>query len=87
MAIWQAMIVKGAVLPAAYIRIDRVFGGKAEGWSSLISIYASKESAEIEEPLKQINMSVPFNPEIMNPFKLLYDAMKLNPDFAKAEDC
>lgn len=36
---------RGAILPAPYIRLERMQGGKREGWQGLFSIYATAQRA------------------------------------------
>ena len=55
MALSANIKFKGIALPSAYIRVDRVFGGKKEGWNSVVGVYASSESAETESPLETFN--------------------------------
>ena len=55
MALSANIKFKGIALPSTYIRVDRVFGGKKEGWNSVVGVYASSESAETESPLETFN--------------------------------
>ena len=64
-------------LPQAYLRIERLSGGKRDGhWSYLINVYGNKQIAtgDYPPPYISFNMAVPF--EDGNPFKLGYTAIK-----------
>lgn len=86
MAITQSYDFQGVTISNAYIRVDRVFGGKRGGWNSVVSVYASQEAAEIYAPLEQLNQSVPYDENEMNPYKKLYAALKAE-KFKEATDC
>ena len=86
MALAQAITFNGLSVPNAYIRVDRIFGGKREGWNSVVSVYASQEAAEIYAPLEQLNQSAPYDDGEMNPYKKLYAALKAE-KFKEATDC
>ena len=86
MAITQSYNFQGVTISNAYIRVDRVFGGKREGWNSVVSVYASQEAAEIYAPLEQLNQSAPYDDGEMNPYKKLYAALKAE-KFKEATDC
>lgn len=76
----------GIALPAAYVRIDRVFGGKREGWNALVSIYASAEAAATgSEPLEQFNISTGYAAD-RHPLPALYAALKADLRFVAAID-
>ena len=64
-------------LPNAYLRIERVSGGKKEGyWNYFVNVYGNKQAASQEYPPPSIsfNMAIPF--EDGNPIKLGYTAIK-----------
>ena len=86
MALTQAITFNGLSVPNAYIRVDRIFGGKREGWNSVVSVYASQEAAETCAPLEQFNQSAPYDENEMNPYKKLYAALKAD-KFKEATDC
>lgn len=75
MALSTNIKFKGVALPSAYIRVDRVFGGKKEGWNSVVGVYASSESAETESPLETFNQPTAYVAE-ENPLALIYTALK-----------
>lgn len=87
MALTQSITFNGLTAPNAYIRIDRVFGGKREGWNSVVSIYASQEAAATCEPLKQFNVPAEYSAIEENPYVLLYRAIKGLDEYAEATDC
>jgi hypothetical protein len=43
MAITQSLTVRGILLPEAYIRIDRLTGGKAAGFQAEAGLYARQD--------------------------------------------
>lgn len=45
MAISKSIDFKGLPVSAAYIRVNRIFGGKKEGWNALVMVYASNAKA------------------------------------------
>ena len=64
-------------LPNAYLRIERVVGGKKEGaWNYQVNVYGNKQIASMEypPPYLSFDFSVPF--EDGNPIKLGYTAIK-----------
>lgn len=84
MALKATKTVKGIEIKDAYVRVDRIFGGKREGWNSLVSVYASSEAAE---PIEQFNCSAPYEAEEANPYALVYPAIKAMDGFESAVDC
>lgn len=84
MALQTVLNFKGINLPAAYIRVDRIFGGKCEGWNSVIGVYASAEAAADQPPLETYNQSAEYVAE-ENPIALVYEALKLK--YPEAVDC
>ena len=74
MALTTALNFKGVSLPSAYIRVDRVFGGKREGWNSVVGVYASAEAATDQQPLETYNMPAEYVAEA-NPLGLIYAAL------------
>ncbi len=87
MALTQSITFGGIEIPNAYIRIDRIFGGKREGWNSVVSVYASQEAAADCEPLKQFNVPAEYSAIEENPYILLYRAIKGLDEYAEATDC
>lgn len=87
MALTQSITFNGLSVPNAYIRIDRVFGGKRERWNSVVSVYASQEAAATCEPLKQFNVPAEYSAIEENPYVLLYRAIKGLDEYAEATDC
>jgi hypothetical protein len=85
-AITQSYDFQGVTISNAYIRVDRVFGGKREGWNSVVSVYASQEAAEIYTPLEQLNQMAEYDENEANPYKKLYAALKAE-KFKEATDC
>ena len=76
----------GIALAAAYVRVDRVFGGKREGWAALVSVYASAEAAASgSAPLEQFNISTGYVAD-QHPLPALYAALKADLRFAAAID-
>mgnify|MGYP000417383661 CR=1 FL=1 len=57
MALQTALNFKGIDLPAAYVRVDRIFGGKCEGWNSVVGVYASAEAAADQPQLETYNQA------------------------------
>jgi len=87
MALSQAIDFNGIAVPSAYIRIDRIFGGKREGWNAVVSVYASADAAATCEPLEQFNASTEYSAIEENPYVLLYRAIKGMDEYAEAKDC
>ena len=88
MALTQSITFNGLSVPNAYIRIDRIFCGKREGWNSVVSVYASQEAAAATcEPLKQFNCPAEYSAIEENPCVLLYRAIKGLDEYAEATDC
>jgi len=86
-ALTQSITFGGIEIPNAYIRIDRIFGGKREGWNSVVSVYASADAAATCEPLKQFNVPTEYPAIEENPYVLLYRAIKGMDEYAEAQDC
>lgn len=79
----MAVLVKnykhGSLTLDLYVKIDRVAGGKKEGWGALLSSYPSKaDSDEGQGVLRQFNLdqNAPYT-ENEHPFKSVYDFYKL----------
>lgn len=87
MALTQSITFNGLTATNAYIRVDRVFGGKREGWNSVVSVYASAEAANSCEPLMQFNCYMDYSAIEENPYVLLYRAIKGLDEYAEAIDC
>ncbi len=86
MAIQATVVFNGVSIQSAYIRINRVFGGKIEGWSSLVDIYADATHAKdgVTLPIYQINCSTPYDPNNLNALDLIYIALLKRPEFVGA---
>jgi len=84
MALKQTKEIKGLTVTDAYIRVDRIFGGKREGWNSVVGLYANSEATE---PLETFNASAPYDSEEINPYVLLYGAIKEMDGYTEAVDC
>jgi hypothetical protein len=87
MALTQSITFNGLSVPNAYIRVDRIFGGKRDGWNSVVSIYASAEASSSCEPLKQFNCYTEYSAIEENPYVLLYHAIKGLDEYAESTDC
>ena len=86
MALQMAKAFGGLAVPAAYIRIDRVFGGKREGWAGLVSVYASVDAAAAgHPPIEQLNCTTSYVPD-QHPLPALYAALKADLRFVAAID-
>lgn len=84
MALQTELNFKGINISAAYIRVDRVFGGKREGWNSVVGVYASAEAAADQQPLETYNQPAGYVAE-ENPIALIYAALKTK--YPEAVDC
>lgn len=85
MALLASITLRGVELPAAYVRVERVFGGKHEGWSCLASVYASQQAAAGgAAPLEQFNHAADYAMGV-EPYGRLYAAIKAE-RFAGAAD-
>lgn len=87
MALVTATDFNSIELERAYIRVDRIFGGKQEGsYGSVVGVYASQTAAEAGKPyLEASNFSVPYVAE-EHPYKLLYEGLKAD-KYPEAGDC
>lgn len=85
MALQQSLPFAGITIPAAYIRVDSVYGGKA-GWHAVVRVYADAETAATPGAafVKEFNVSAPYDASNMNAFDLLYEAVKAMPDHETA---
>lgn len=83
MALSQLISFRGVTIPSAYIRVDRITGGKYSGFNAEVGIYASPgESLPID------NFGVPFLfVEGQDVITSAYLAVKAIPNFVTAEDC
>ena len=88
MAIGKSITYKGLSVSGAYIRLDTVSGGKAQGWNGLFNIYANSAQAnpspvkvgerqigidaETKEPVMEDVMETPA-PEAINSFNVHAD--------------
>ncbi len=87
MALQQARTFRGISVPSAYIRVDRVFGGKRENWTGVVGIYSDASSAIDQHPLETFNFGVAYDEEQANPIEAVYLALKASSDFSSAVDC
>lgn len=86
MALQLSKDFNGITIPAAYVRIDRIFGGKKEGWNSVIGVYASAEAAkEGKAPLETFNQAAEYSAD-ESPYASIYTALKSREDMAGAVD-
>lgn len=83
MAITKSISLRGITIPAAYIRIDRIMGGKYSGFSAEAGIYAGPG---VSHPLDVIGFSFEFvaGKDLM---ETAYEAAKTVPEFAGSVDC
>ena len=83
MAITQSLLVRGVVLPAAYIRIDRLTGGKYAGFQAEAGLYARQD---VSFPLDTVGFAFDFvvGEDLL---ETAYAALKRLPDFTEAKDC
>lgn len=85
MALRTELTFRGIPLSAAYIRVNRVFGGKREGWNSVVGVYASAEAAAANEPpLDEFNHSAAYVADA-NPLELIY--LSLREKYIDSVDC
>lgn len=77
MALQTELDFRGIPLKNAYIRVDRLYGGKQENsYGSVVGIYADQAAAEAKQPpLDQFNFTVPYVAD-EHPFTLLYAGLK-----------
>lgn len=85
MALQIAKDFNGIAIPSAYVRIDRIFGGKKEGWNSVVGVYASAEAAIDKAPLETYNQSAEYKPD-ESPYASVYAALKAREDMVDARD-
>ena len=79
MAIQAPYEFNGITIPQAYIRVQRLYGGKYdEGWSAVLFVYANKQAAHPEEggevltPVTTYNVSIPYS-MAAHPYELIYE--------------
>ena len=85
MAIKKAIKFKGLSIKDAYVRVDRIFGGKREGWNSVVAIYASAESSVTDEPIETFNVTAPYV-EGELPYVAIYNSVKTQERFTGSTD-
>lgn len=83
MALQISKDFNGITIPSAYVRIDRIFGGKKEGWSSVVGVYASAEAATDKAPLETFNQAAEYVSG-ENPYASIYAALMAREDMAGA---
>lgn len=80
----------GLTIPNAYLRVLRIFGGKTEGWNSLVQVFPAKPAPYVQEfdadgnditpepipPITTFNQGAKYNPDNMNGLELVYIAMQ-----------
>lgn len=86
MALKTAIIFRGIEIQDAYVRVNRVFGGKREGWGSVVWVYASEAAAETEQPLEEFNHSAQYDETNLNALELVYESLKAD-RYPDAVDC
>lgn len=93
MAIKIPMTWRGISIPNAYIRVDRIQGGKRENrstpqepgeaiWHATVGIYADENQLA---PALTLTVTAPMTGED-RPFAVLYAALKALPEFSGAVD-
>lgn len=50
MAVQADYNFKGVDVKGVYLRIDRVYGSKKEGWNAVVSVYANEKKANPVQP-------------------------------------
>jgi len=83
MAITQSLTVRGIVLPEAYIRIDRLTGGKYAGFQAEVGLYARQD---VSLPLDTVGFAFGFVAG-QDLLETAYAALKGLPEFKEAKDC
>lgn len=83
MAIQANINFSGLIVPTAYVRIDRIFGGKREGWNALVSIYADSAHAAdgVTPALEQFNCATAYDKKNADPYALVYAEIAKLPRF------
>ena len=75
MALKTNTTINGLGVQDAYVRVDRLFGGKREGWTAVVGVYASEgAAADGTAPLTTFNHSTPYE-DGANPYNALYWAL------------
>lgn len=61
MALKAPFNFRGLIIPEAYIRVGHVWGGKFEGWSFQLQVFATQAEAEMPkaEPVTVMNIAPP----------------------------
>ena len=87
MALQQAYSFGGINLPAIYIRVHSIFGGKSSGWNSVVRLYASEAEAKSPrcEHFRELNVPTPYDPVNLNAFELIYGAIVALPEFKNSK--
>ena len=81
---------RGITIQNAYIRIERVFGGKKEGWNSVVAVFPSKPvvpepvidadgntvTPEPVLPIDTFNAGAPYSADNLNALELIYAKLK-----------
>ena len=68
----------------AYIRIERIWGGKQDNqWNAWVGVYHHKDSARSNIPLFQV--SAPYTTENANPYEVLYTIIEKLPQLNDAK--
>lgn len=75
MAITATYANNGHVVKDAYIRVDRIWGSKVEGWNAWVAVYANEGDTQ---HVDMVHVATPYV-ENRNPFKLLYGQIEKLP--------
>ena len=65
----------GVAVPGVYSRIDRIFGGKKEGWQGVVNFYDPNDTSA-PLPIAARNIAAPYV-EGENPYIALYTALAI----------
>jgi hypothetical protein len=83
MAITKSILLRGITVPDAYIRVDRIMGGKYSGFQAEAGVYAGPD---LPQPLEIIGFFFGYvaGKDLM---ESAYDAAKAVPEFSGCSDC
>lgn len=88
----QYNFAPGISIPV-YVRVARVFGGKYEGWGSLVKVYAGSDTPEANAQTATPDFNgpnVPYDPEVRG-YAGVYAALKevliAAERYTELEDC
>lgn len=76
MAIKCTYKFSGLIIPGAYVRVQRIFGGKHDGgWQSLVNVYASDTAALAgDDPIQTLNVGITYTANI-DPYGPIYGSI------------